>query len=134
MANQTDWYDLLESKIYNKVAKRIEKENGSEVFCTTDEVNVSETEFPTVWVHELEGIERGMDLTNQTINALLYNMQIDIYAKTKAEAKKLMRYSVTAMKSLMFNITAMPIVLQDSPDVFHTVCRFRRMIGGGDKI
>ena len=134
MANQTDWYDLLETKIYNKVAKFIEKENGSEVFCTTDGTNVSETEFPTVWIHELEGVERGMDLTNVTLNAVLYSIQIDVFAKTKAEAKKLMRFAMAEMKALMFNTTSMPLILQDGPDVFHSVARFRRLFGGGDKI
>ncbi len=134
MANQTDWYDQLETTFYNKVARYIEKENGEAVFCTTDEVNVSETEFPTVWIHELDGIERGQDLTNQTINAVMYAMQIDVYAKTKAEAKKLMRYAVAEMKTLLFNVSAMPRVFQDNPDIFHAVGRFRRMIGGGDKI
>ncbi len=134
MANLIDWYDQIETTVYNKVAKYIEKENGEPVFCTVDEVNVSETEFPTVWIHELEGVERGQDLTNITINAVLYNMQIDIFAKTRAEAKKLMRYAVAEMKALEFNITAMPLVLQNNPDIFHAIARFRRHYGGGDKI
>ena len=134
MANQSDWYDLLETKIYNKVAKFIAKENGSEVFCTTDEVNVSETEFPTVWIHELEGLERGMDLTNMTLNAVLYSVQIDVFSKTKSEAQRLMRYATASMKTMMFNITSLPLTFQDSPDVYHSVARFRRVIGGGDAI
>lgn len=132
--NTNEWYDLLESKIYNKVAKRITKENGSDVFCTTDEVNIADTEFPTVWVHELEYPERGMDLTNTSINAVLYNMQIDVYSKDKAESKKIMRFAVSEMKELCFNVISMPLTMQIGADLYHTVARFRRMIGGGDKI
>lgn len=128
------WYDLLESKVYNKVSKRIRTEIGTEVFCTTDEINVSEAEFPAVWIHELEYFERGMDLTNISINAVLYSMQIDVFAATKAESRKIMKYAVAAMKDLNFNITTMPISMQMGADLYHTVARFRRMIGAGDKI
>lgn len=134
MANPNEWYDLLESKIYTKVSKGIEREVEGDVFCTTDEVNVADTEFPCVYIHELEGLERWQDLTNTTINGVLYSMQIDVFATSKAEAKRIMRFAVGEMKALMFNITSMPLTVQENADIFHTVARFRRVFGNGDKI
>lgn len=134
MANSNDWYSLIESKIFSKVSRGIEREYGSEIFCTTDEASVSGAEFPCVYIHELEGIERGMDLTNTTINAVMYSMQIDVFATSKAESKKILKFATNEMKALMFNITSMPLIMQDSVDVYHSVARFRRMYGAGDKI
>lgn len=134
MANINAWYDQLESKIFNKVADYIDSESGEDVFCTTDEVNVLDTDFPCVWIHELEYVERGQDLKNVTLNGVLYTMQIDVYALDKSEAKKLMRFAVAKMKALKFNVPAMPITMQISADVYHTVARFRRVIGGLDTI
>ena len=134
MAKFNTWYDLLESKIFSKVANYIEAENEAEVFCTTDEVNVTETEFPAVWIHELEPVEQGQDLTNETVNAVLYSMQIDVYAHDKNEAKKLMRFALAEMKALRFNVTTVPLTIQLGADVYHTVSRFRRVIAGINEV
>ena len=58
MADQNEWYTLIESKIFSKVSRGIEREYGSSVFCTTDEAAVTESEFPCVYIHELEGDDK----------------------------------------------------------------------------
>ena len=70
---------------------------------TNEESRLSGTIFPTIYVHELAGVEQGKDLDGQSINAVLETFQIDHITNTKkTDAKQIMREVADVMTDLRF--------------------------------
>ena len=101
---------------------------------TNEESRLSGTIFPTIYVHELAGVEQGKDLDGQSINAVLETFQIDCITNTKQlEAKQIMRVVADVMKELRFEIVSMP-EFKSQDKVYRSTARFRRVIGRNDRI
>lgn len=129
---RADWYSYIEATIYNKVSKGVKAVYGNTLNTTSESVDPTNAVFPTLYIHELEPVERGQDLDNTTVNAILCTIQADVFTHTKADCTKILRLTTAQMKLLRFNVPAMPIAIQESADVWHGVVRFRRIIGNGD--
>lgn len=126
------WFTQIESRIFTVVSNRMKKALPNfNLKCTTDGQADGPAYFPTVYFHELQPYEIGKDLTNKTVNALVYTMQIDVYAKNKKDAKTIINEAVMQMKALSFDVTTFPVELSDG-NVVQDTARFRRIIGGGD--
>ena len=101
---------------------------------TNEESRLSGTIFPTIYVHELVGLEQGKDLEGQSINAVLETFQIDCITNTKqSDAKQIMRVVADVMKELRFEIVSMP-EFKSQDKVYRSTARFRRVIGRNDRI
>ena len=101
---------------------------------TNEESRLSGTIFPTIYVHELVGVEQGKDLDGQSINAVLETFQIDCITNTKqSDAKQIMRVVADVMKELRFEIVSMP-EFKSQDKVYRSTARFRRVIGRNDRI
>ena len=101
---------------------------------TNEESRLSGTIFPTIYVHELVGVEQGKDLEGQSINAVLETFQIDCITNTKqSDAKQIMRVVADVMKELRFEIVSMP-EFKSQDKVYRSTARFRRVIGRNDRI
>lgn len=101
---------------------------------TNEESRLAGTIFPTIYVHELGGVERGRDLEGQSINAVLETIQIDCIINTKqSHAKKIMSVVADVMKELRFEITSMP-TFNSQEKVYRSTARFRRTVGRNDKL
>ena len=101
---------------------------------TNEESRLSGTIFPTIYVHELPGLEQGKDLEGQSINAVLETFQIDCITNTKqSDAKQIMRVVADVMKELRFEIVSMP-EFKSQDKVYRSTARFRRVIGRNDRI
>ena len=101
---------------------------------TNEESRLSGTIFPTIYVHELAGVEQGKDLEGQSINAVLETFQIDCITNTKqSDAKQIMRVVADVMKELRFDIVSMP-EFKSQDKVYRSTARFRRVIGRNDKL
>ena len=101
---------------------------------TNEESRLSGTIFPTIYVHELAGVEQGKDLDGQSINAVLETFQIDCITNTKqSDAKQIMRVVSDVMKELRFEIVSMP-EFKSQDKVYRSTARFRRVIGRNDRI
>ena len=101
---------------------------------TNEESRLSGTIFPTIYVHELAGVEQGKDLDGQSINAVLETFQIDCITNTKqSDAKQIMRVVADVMKELRFEIVSMP-EFKSQDKVYRSTARFRRVIGRNDRI
>ena len=102
-----------------------------DLFFTSSDYNSSDPSFPTVVVKGIDSREQGMTLKNDTINAVLYSIQVDVYANTKQQdAKRVMGSVMDALKKLQFTIFSMPEF--KNTDVFRMTLRARRMIGAND--
>ena len=116
-----------------KKIKDFEKTNFSNS-VTNEESRLSGTIFPTIYVHELAGVEQGKDLEGQSINAVLETFQIDCITNTKqSDAKQIMRVVADVMKELRFEIVSMP-EFKSQDKVYRSTARFRRVIGRNDRI
>ena len=101
---------------------------------TNEEGRLSGTICPTIYVHELAGVEQGKDLEGQSINAVLETFQIDCITNTKqSDAKQIMRVVADVMKELRFEIVSMP-EFKSQDKVYRSTARFRRVIGRNDRI
>lgn len=135
MPLSTLWWASLESVIFTKVKTKLTKNIGEDfpkLYCTMSPVTQSAANFPTVYIHSVDWMESGQDLDNDDIHAVLLTMQIDVIANSSlADTKKVMNECVGIMKSMRFDIMAMPIY-SSQDNLFMGVLRFRRYIGGND--
>ena len=126
------WFSKIESRIFTILKNRMRSKFPSLRYTTANE-NVTASKFPMLYLHELEQMETGNDLTNTDINAIICTIQIQVFSKSAAECKEVMTDAVLQMKRLMFNVTAMPIYTSEQDKtLFLSVARFRRVVGGGD--
>lgn len=129
------WFSEIESKVFSTVSYRLKRELRGKLSgtlkCTTDGASDSAPYFPTWYLHELEPMETGQDLTNDFVNALIETIEVQVYTKSKSECELIMDETVVQMKALHFDVTAMPIVMSNT-NVFTGKARFRRVVGGGD--
>lgn len=127
------WYMQIQSKVFTQIQYMMKKKYAN-LKCTTKNENGMPAEFPTLYLHELEPIERGQDLTNETVNAVLSTVEIQVWTNTtEDDCRKIMAEAVDQMKKLQFNIIAMPVI-KTNDKISWGVMRGRRMVGNGDKL
>ena len=128
-----NWYLQIQSKVFTQIEYMMKKEYPNLV-CTTKNENGKPAQFPALFLHELTPVERGQDLTNETINAVLSTIEIQVWTNTtETDCRNIIAEAVNQMKALQFNIPEMPLV-QVNDKIAWGVIRCRRMIGNGDKI
>ena len=127
----------IETRVYSRIKNKFPQElrdRFPEAFFTRDDRLRDNSKFPTVYVHELSSVERGQDLQNQEIHAVLSTIQVEVYDNdTRDNANTMMDYVVGVMKSMRYNVISMP-EFQNNEDVYRVVARFRRIIGSLDTL
>lgn len=134
MASET-WYGQIESNLFNKFKNLMTAHSNTTVSganYTSVGVSTADIELPTVYLHELSGIERGEYLSGTTVNALLYNVEIIVYAGDKSTCALLSRVAIAQMKTMSFGVTATPTYTYVDSDIVQSNIRFRRAIGVSD--
>lgn len=135
MAND-NWFSEIESKVFTQLEYMLASRKDApfpKLKCTTVSQNEI-TYFPTLYLHELQPIEEGMDLTNKTVNAVLSTIEIQVWTNTnELDCKNILTAAILEMKRLGFNVTMFPSITTDSK-IRWGVARFRRMIGSCDEI
>lgn len=131
-----NWFAEIESKVYTQVSYMLAERQDApypNLRCTT-ESQKTVVNFPTLYVHELQPVEAGNDLTNVSVNAVLSTMEIQVWDNTTEKScKDILTAAILEMKRLGYNVTMFPSVQTDSK-ISWGVARFRRMIGAGDHI
>lgn len=89
------------------------------------------SEFPTVWIREIQSIEMGNDLDNTTINAVSENIQVDVISRERQISRRVMSEVVVEFKKLRFNVNALPLLREDELKAY-CFARFNRTIGYND--
>lgn len=124
-------------QIQSKVLTQVEymmKKKYPKLICTTKNENGQPAKFPTLFLHELQSIEQGQDLTNETVNAVLSTIEIQVWTNTtETDCRNIIAEAVNQMKLLQYNITGMPIV-EVNDKIAWGVVRCRRMVGNADKL
>lgn len=131
-----NWFAQIESKVFTQVSYMLTEKAGApypNLKCTTVSQNTV-VNFPTLYLHELQPVESGNDLVNESVNAVLSTIEIQVWANTtEKECKDILTAAILEMKQLGFNVTMFPNVQTDNK-IAWGVARFRRMIGAGDPI
>lgn len=129
------WYETVEENLFTVVKYRIKKALDGKVTktikFTTEAQSEAQPYFPTCYIHSLSPLETGEDLTGRSINAIIATVEVVTYSDNKSDCKAITNEAVYQMKRLGFSATAMPIYTEEGR-VCNGVCRFRRVIGGGD--
>ena len=137
------WVFDLETNIFSNVAtiakpklqKKYKSMNFDAAFTTVEKNLDKDPVFPTIYIHEMPGLERGADLEGTSVNAVQETIQVDVITNTKqSDAKGIMAILADAFKQMRFQITAMPEFKNDSEKKFRSVARFRRIIGANDRL
>ena len=131
-----NWFAEIESKVFTTISYMLSERKDApfpKLKCTTVSQNEI-TYFPTLYLHELQPVEAGMDLTNKTVNAVLSTIEIQVWTNTKElDCKNILTAAILEMKKMGFNVTMFPSITTDSK-IRWGVARFRRMIGSCDEI
>ena len=128
-----DWYSQIQSKVFTQVQYMLKK-SYSTLNCTTKNESETPATFPTLYLHELQPLEIGQDVTNESVNAIRCTIEIQVWTNTtEQDCRKILNFAVTEMKRLRFNISALPMV-QTSEKISMGVIRASRVIGKGDDI
>lgn len=134
MADENQWAFDLETKIYSIVKSRLTSKltKYPNAMITNKGTSTTTAMFPTIYIHELPGAERGQDLSGQNINAISETFQVDVTTNvSQSDAKKVMSLVAMEFKKLRFTITTFPD-LSSSDDVYRSTMRCTRIIGAND--
>ena len=127
--------DMLESQVYTRIKTQFPsklKEKYKNINFTTENKVDALPRFPTVYIHEMPGMETGADLQGGTINAVWSSFQIEATTNTKqSDTKEVMDEVVKIMKKMRFQVISMP-EFQNTDSIYRRVARFRRMIADDD--
>ena len=129
------WIDDTESIIYTTIKTEFPEDIAAEypnLFFTTSNQTDSNAVFPTVYIHQLSGAERGRDLEGTAINAVYTTIQVDVICNTsQSDASVVMSPIVDIMKQMMFNVNPVP-EFTTSGDTYRATARFSRTLCDGD--
>lgn len=100
-------------------------------FTTSNKVSGTPI-YPTVYIHENEGMEKGMDLENCTINAVLENIQVEVITDTsRNDCKKIASVLTDILKGMYFNISALP-TFEEGGSYYRLIMRCSRTFGNDE--
>lgn len=132
------WYSEIESTLLTTLEYKLVERTDAPfpaLTCTTSSENDSVdgvATFPTLYIHLLPLVEVGMDLTNESVNAVNATLELQIFSnKSENECRKIMSQSLQEMKRLHFNVTMFPDY-QSSNRKYFAIARLSRIIAGGD--
>lgn len=132
------WYTEIESTLLTvleyKLVERIDAP-FPQLTCTTSSENDSIegiANFPTLYIHLLPLVEVGMDLTNESVNAVNATLELQVFSnKSETECQKIMARCLQEMKLLHFNVNMFPDP-QTANKKYFAIARCNRIIAGGD--
>jgi len=129
------WFTQLESKVFSQIEYMLKGRADAPyptLNCTTVNQTAMPTELPTLYVRELNPVERGQDLDNARINAVLHTVEIQAWTdKGQSDCKGILVAALVEMKRLRYDIVMMPTV-QTQSGIAWGAFRARRLIGADD--
>lgn len=137
MVTDNQWAFDLGTTIFSIVKSKTLAELKSkypDIFVTDKGKTNGKAVFPTVYIQELSGSERGTDLDGSYINAVLETIQVDVTTNTsKADVSKVMSVVASIFKEMRFTIQTMPN-FEYNGETYRKTARFQRIIGANDRL
>ena len=136
-----DWVMTLPNSVFTRVKAKMPKElkSGnttinltSSNFSTVGSSNTPAV-FPFIYVQSLSATEQGRDLQGINVNGALFTFQIDVIDnKSQSNARLVMTEVLKIMKSMRFEVVAMPSFEGTNDNTHRMTARFRRLMGAND--
>ena len=134
------WVEDRNSDIYTLVktrAKRNLVEQFPNIKFTTNEgTGANSTNYPTVYIHSIEGRERADDLENNNVNAFQFYFEIEVTcskAQGRESTKKVMAEVLDQFKKLRFSVRTNALYISDT-SIDTGIARVSRTFGENDNI
>lgn len=133
--NETKVLGILNSYAIPNLRKKFPNMKWKQgVTITNLESRLSKPTFPTIYVHELPGTEKGQTLDGQNINGVLTTFEVQTFTNTSQyDAKIMLAIVADVFKNMRFEATPMPEFKSDGT-VYRSVARFRRILGANDRL
>lgn len=135
MSDCVSWASELEARIFTIVKSSLIDNGITERYPTLRFVSPGKqyipSDFPTVWIREIQSIEVGKDLDGTSINAVSENIQVDVISRERQISRNIMNEVVVEFKKLRFNMSFLPISTEDDLKSY-CFARFNRTVGMSD--
>ena len=130
-----NWFFDIENVVFTNIkvnATKKLKDKFPKINFTASNRTQGSPIYPTVYIHENAGAEKGNDLENKTINAVESNIQIEVITDTsKDDAKKIASVCSGIIKNMSFDITSLP-VFEEGSSYYRLIMRCSRIFGNAD--
>lgn len=137
MVTDNQWAFDLGTTIFSIVKSKTLTELKSkypDIFVTDKGKTTGKAVFPTVYIKEMSGSERGADLEGRSINAVLETIQVDVTTNTsRADVNRVMSTVASIFKQMCFTVQSMPDFNYDG-ETYRKTARFQRIIGANDRL
>lgn len=137
MVTDNQWAFDLGTTIFSIVKSKTLTELKSkypDIFVTDKGKTNGKAVFPTVYIQELSGSERGEDLEGKSINAVLETIQVDVTTNTsRADVNRVMYTVASIFKQMAFTVQSMPDFKYNG-ETYRKTARFQRIIGANDRL
>lgn len=137
MADEITWAMDIEDSIFTILMVKLNSALLTEfpdMLVTQSDKYEAMAQFPAVYFHQIGNIESGMDLSQQTINGVMFTAQVDVTVTTsQSDAKRVANEAIVIFKELGFIITNLPI-FNNTDSAYRCYFRVRRFIGANDEI
>lgn len=120
------WSKDLESKLYTQIEYEL-SEKYPDLNCVVENRSGTPTEFPTLYIHELQSPSLH-DLTHLDKIGVNHYIEIQCFAEARDECKSLADEAEDFMVSLGYNTTG--ILITSNEDYTMSVARYNRIVGG----
>lgn len=134
---QNDWIMEFDTKVFTILKTKLKKKYTTKypyLYVTSSDQTTETPIFPTVYIHQMGGIEKGRTMEGNDVNGFECTFQVEVTTNTTQEdAREVMREVVNIMKSMQFFIVTSP-EFKNVNNLFRQVVRFRRNIGSNDNI
>lgn len=129
------WYSQIESSIFTYLQYMMKNRQNApypRLNCTTKSQSTKPSEFPTLYIHNLNPVEMAQDLENDEVNALLATIEIQVFSNvSEKEANDIMTTAISLMKENRWNVTMFPDP-QTSNKISYAIARFRKLVTESD--
>lgn len=131
------WSNDLLSIIFTKVKVQATaklKDRYPNIYFTTSTRVQTNPKFPTVLMQELSGPEER-DLEGTQTNGVTMSIQVDVTDNATQNTANIVADVVyDIMKSMRFETVGKPIADDSDASVYRNIARYRRPIGGNDRL
>ena len=124
--------DSFASTVLKQKFKNMKFQKGTTI--TNLKSRLTGTIFPTIYVHEMRGKEKGQTIDGQTINAVAATYQVDVIVNTQqSDAKKMLAIVASVFKRMRFEVISMP-EFDSEEKIYRSTARFSRLIAANDRL
>lgn len=134
------WVEDRTSDIYTLVKARARRNLVAQFpnikFTTNEGTGANSTQYPTVYIHSIEGRERADDLENNNVNAFQFYFELEVTCSKeqgRESTKKVMAEVLDQFKKLRFSVRTNSLYRSDT-SIDIGIARVSRTFGENDNI